>query len=181
MGMAVHVRWPLLLERLTMPPREGTQAALMLFRIFLERLHHPADQVALPRNEAADSLGLSGDQVRRGVRALIATGLWEGEHSPGRRGCYALGRDVLVGVPLPAVDEHPSAPVERSAKRPTDMEPPVAPAQDEAPLDGDLVIQLGDRRIVVPESIKELRLPDRATRASVEVDPVSKEVRILLG
>lgn len=179
-GLAVHVRWPVVLERLTAPPREGTQAALMLFRIMLERLHHPADRVPLPRTDAADLLGLSGDQVRRGVRALIETGLWEGERSPGRRGRYALGRDVLVGVPPRNVETNPPAPIERPVEVATEVEPPTDRVDEETSLDGDLVLQVGERRIVVPESIKEIRLPDSAIRASVEVDPVSKEVRIVL-
>jgi len=84
-------------------------------------------------------------------------------------------------VPLRPLEEPPMESVDQPVKKSLDVETPIAQAPDEAPLDGDLVLQVGDRRIVVPESIKELRLPDRAMRAAVEVDPVSKEVRIVLG
>jgi hypothetical protein len=177
-GLAMHVRWPLVLERLTMPPREGTQAALLLFRIFLDRLHHPAEQVALPRGDAARSLGLSGDQVRRGVRALIETGLWDSQRTPGRRGQYALGRDVLVGAPALRTDQPSSAELLSSGQGSAmaDRQP-----EEQALTPSDVVIRFGDRRIVVPPSVKEVTLPDRAVRAAMDVDPTSGEMTIVLS
>lgn len=93
-----------------------------------------------------------------------------------RRGRYALGRDVLMGAPAARVDEAMPAVPAPLVQEATTLETSTSPI---AP-DDKLVLQIGDRRILVPVSIKGFRLPDRAVRAAVEVDPESHEVRIVL-
>jgi hypothetical protein len=183
-GIAPHIKWSVVLERLTAPPRQGTQTALMLFRLLLEQLNHPAEHVAFAHPLAQKSLGVGDEQVRRGVRALIQTGLWEGERRAGQRSRYGLGRAVLVGVP---VMQPPETLLSRA------LSPELAPPQQSGGGGGvdspgappraaaDLVIEIGGRRIAVPSTITDLRLPDAASGAAIEIDPTTGAVRVILS
>ena len=104
--LAYALRWGLVTERLLDRSGEGSLAAVMLFRLLLDRLSHPHAPAALPASMVAEQLGLSEDQTRRGMKALLQRELLVEQPQSGRAKQYLLAPGVLVGqaveVPAPA-------------------------------------------------------------------------------
>lgn len=95
--LAYALRWNVLAERLLDRSGEGSLAAVMLFRMVLDRLSHPHAPVALPASLVLDQLGLSEDQSRRGMKALMQRGLLVEQPHAGRAKQYLLADEALVG------------------------------------------------------------------------------------
>jgi hypothetical protein len=95
--LAYALRWNVVTERLLDRSGEGSLAAVMLFRLLLDRLPHPHAPAALPASMVADQLGLSEDQTRRGWKALLQRELLAEQPHSGRAKQYLLAPGVLVG------------------------------------------------------------------------------------
>jgi hypothetical protein len=98
--LAYALRWNVVTERLLDRSGEGSLAAVMLFRLLLDRLPHPHAPAALPASMVADQLGLSEDQTRRGWKALLQRELLAEQPHSGRAKQYLLAPGVLVGQPV---------------------------------------------------------------------------------
>ena len=105
--LAYALRWGVLAERLLDRSGEGSLAAVVLFRLVLDRLSHPQAPVALPASLVLEQLGLSEDQTRRGMKALLQRGLLAERAQAGRAKQYVLGADALVGQPAAPVAAPP--------------------------------------------------------------------------
>jgi len=97
--LAYALRWSVVTERLLDRSGEGSLAAVMLFRLLLDRLSHPQAPAALPASMVAEQLGLSEDQTRRGMKALLQRELLVEQPQSGRAKQYLLAGGVLVGQP----------------------------------------------------------------------------------
>jgi hypothetical protein len=81
----------------------------MLFRLLLDRVSHPQAPAALPASLVAEQLGLSEDQSRRGMKALLQRELLVEQPHAGRAKQYLLAPSVLVGTPVEAPVAVPAA------------------------------------------------------------------------
>jgi hypothetical protein len=98
-SLAYALRWSVVTERLLDRSGEGSLAAVMLFRLLLDRVSHPHAPAALPASLVAEQLGLSEDQSRRGMKALLQRELLVEQPHAGRAKQYLLAPGVLVGQP----------------------------------------------------------------------------------
>jgi hypothetical protein len=106
-SLAYALRWSVVTERLLDRSGEGSLAAVMLFRLLLDRVSHPHAPAALPASLVAEQLGLSEDQSRRGMKALLQRELLVEQPHAGRAKQYLLAPGVLLGQ----ATEVPAAPV----------------------------------------------------------------------
>lgn len=170
-ALGSSVRWPSVVDRLTNPPRDGSQTALMLFRVFADRVPHPGAAVELPLSEAAADLGLGVDQVRRGVQALLATDCWRSEPQAGRASRYAMSSSVLwspeLGGTAAVSIQEPPATVDAAETA------EVRDARDAATLGSPEVdgVPTSDSgwTIVIPPGV-HFTLPSQARDAQVSID-----------
>jgi hypothetical protein len=107
--LAYALRWGVVTERLLDRSGEGSLAAVMLFRLLLDRVSHPHAPAALPASMVAEQLGLSEDQARRGMKALLQRDLLVEQPHAGRAKQYLLSPAVLVGQPAEASPAAPAA------------------------------------------------------------------------
>ncbi len=108
-SLAYALRWGVVTERLLDRSGEGSLAAVMLFRLLLDRVSHPQAPAALPASLVAEQLGLSEDQSRRGMKALLQRELLVEQPHAGRAKQYLLAPGVLVGTPAEAPVAVPAA------------------------------------------------------------------------
>ncbi len=108
-SLAYALRWSVVTERLLDRSGEGSLAAVMLFRLLLDRVSHPQAPAALPASLVAEQLGLSEDQSRRGMKALLQRELLVEQPHAGRAKQYLLAPSVLVGTPVEAPVAVPAA------------------------------------------------------------------------
>jgi hypothetical protein len=106
-SLAYALRWSVVSDRLLDRSGEGSLAAVVLFRLLLDRLSHPHAPASLPASLVAEELGLSEDQSRRGMKALLQRELLVEQPQAGRAKQYLLAPGVLLGQ----ATEVPAAPV----------------------------------------------------------------------
>lgn len=130
--LAYALRWSVLAERLLDRSGEGSLAAVVLFRLALDRLSHPQAPVSLPASLVAEQLGLSEDQTRRGMKALLQRDLLVEQPHAGRAKQYLLAASALVGqpsAPTPAAAPAVPSPFAPSGVSPLgSSSPPSGPA-----------------------------------------------------
>ncbi len=199
--LAYALRWSVVTERLLDRSGEGSLAAVMLFRLLLDRLSHPQAPAALPASMVAEQLGLSEDQSRRGMKALLQRELLVEQPQSGRAKQYLLAPSVLVGqgVPAGAVAGAPalaavsaSAPVVGApagtlaavpASAPAVAAPaPVAaaPAPPAAPGAAGPILEFAGQRIELPAQA-ELSVAIPGTRvAGMRLDPTTGRLVVVL-
>ena len=146
---------------------------------------HSAAAVELALAEAAADLGLSADQVRRGVQALVATGCWRAEAQPGRASRYAMAADVLwAPEPLETAALSTQAPIHGA------VQPPTAPAAPSAPPAEPVSVELpqspepprgdstGGWKLIVPRGVR-FTLPPEARDTRVSLDPAGNLIIVI--
>ena len=184
--LAFAVRWSVVATRLLDRSGEGSLAAVVLFRLLLDRLSHPRAPATLPASLVGGQLGLSDDQSRRGMRALLQRGLVVEQGSAGRAKQYLLGEGILVGAPAAApaagiitlvrpteVAPAPglAVPTERAGGA-APAEPPTAPA--------GTILEFSGQRIELPAQA-ELSVAVPGTRvAGMRIDPASGRLVVRL-
>lgn len=187
------MRWPLVLSRLTEERRQGAQAGVMCFRVLLDRLPHPGGTAELSHTEAARELGLSTDQVKRGLRALVEAGLCVADRSSVSATRYALAPDLLVDVPGISVAAALTATPTQADTRVVARHLDEPTADDQASLASSatdpsavseavqsLTLDIGGRRIHIPGNIRDVVLPATASAAVVEIDPATGQLIVRL-
>lgn len=183
--LAHALRWSVLAERLLDRSGEGSLAAVVLFRLVLDRLAHPQAPVSLPASLAADHLGLSEDQSRRGMKALLQRDLLVEQPNAGRAKQYLLGAITLVGQPTPAGPASPVAPSGLSiqaagpapavATAPTPTAPSVVVPGSVGP-----ILEFAGQRIELPAQA-ELSVAVPGTRvAGMRLDPATGRLIVVL-
>ena len=182
--LAFAVRWSVVAARLLDRSGEGSLAAVVLFRLLLDRLSHPHAPATLPASVVTGQLGLGDDQARRGMRALLQRELVVEQGSAGRAKQYLLGGAVLVGVPgAPVVPlamslvrppEGVEAPVAAAAPLPGPSAPPAPPTAPAAAQGrAGAILEFAGQRIELPAQT-ELSVAVPGTRlAGMRVDPAS--------
>jgi hypothetical protein len=112
-SLAYALRWSVVTERLLDRSGEGSLAAVMLFRLLLDRLSHPHAPAALPASQVAEQLGLSEDQSRRGMKALLQRELLVEQPHAGRAKQYLLAPGCSSGSPSSPCPPRPRSPRRR--------------------------------------------------------------------
>jgi hypothetical protein len=196
-SLAYALRWNVVTERLLDRSGEGSLAAVMLFRLLLDRVSHPQAPAALPASLVAEQLGLSEDQSRRGMKALLQRELLVEQPHAGRAKQYLLAPGVLVGVPAEA-PAAPPAPVPTAAPllavagsaAPVPVmaaaAPVAAPAAVPATAPGALaaaggpILEFAGQRIELPAQA-ELSVAIPGTRvAGMRLDPATGRLVVVL-
>lgn len=200
--LAHALRWGLVTERLLDRRGEGSLAAVLLFRLVLDRLPHPQAPVTLPASLVQEQLGLSEDQGRRGFRALVQRGLLVEQTQAGRAKHLLLAPEVLVGEAAPAVAPPGAAPglavvpgttptaavaappaAHSTTAAAATAAPAVAPAATPAaavPLAGGPILEYGGQRLELPAQA-QLSLAVPGTRvAGLAVDPATGRLVVTL-
>lgn len=181
-SLAHALRWSVLAERLLERRGEGSLAAVMLFRVVLDRVSHPRAPATLPASLAAEQLGLSEDQTRRGLKLLQARALLVEQAQSGRAKQYLLGDDVLVGQAAPApvvVDD--ARPEVAPANADEQRRAAAAPSAPSSPLAGSgALLEYAGQRIELPaQSELSLAIPG-ARVAGLRVDPATGRLVVAL-
>lgn len=154
--LAYTLRWSELATRLLDRSGEGSLAAVMLFRLVLDRLSHPHAPVSLPASLVLEQLGLSEDQSRRGMKALMQRGLLVEQPHAGRAKQYLLADGALVGQPSLASASVPrdtlaAAPLAVPSFPPIVPVAPVVPAAPSAvPAGAGPILEFAGQRIELP-------------------------------
>jgi hypothetical protein len=189
-SLAYALRWSVVTERLLDRSGEGSLAAVMLFRLLLDRLSHPHAPAALPASQVAEQLGLSEDQSRRGMKALLQRELLVEQPHAGRAKQYLLAPGVLVGQPVEPVPAAPAvaappAPMLAVAGGPAAVAVPAATpaaapaAAPPAGAAGPILEYLG-QRIELPAQA-ELSVAVPGTRvAGMRLDPATGRLVVVL-
>ena len=168
---------------------EGSLAAVVLFRLLLDRLSHPRAPATLPASVVAGQLGLSDDQARRGMRALLQRDLVVEQGTAGRAKQYYLADAVLVGAA--AASGGPVTLLRPAAATPSPQAASAAPAAGErdasalgaspvGSLRGGAIVEYGGQRIELPAQA-ELSVAVPGTRvAGMHVDPATGRLVVRL-
>lgn len=199
--LAYALRWGVVAERLLDRSGEGSLAAVMLFRMVLDRLSHPHAPVSLPASLVLEQLGLSEDQSRRGMKALLQRELLVEQPHAGRAKQYLLADGALVGqASLAPVDasrdvavavagaapSFPAAvatagagPVAPSAPQPAPVVA-AAPPVSVAPSGAGPILEFAGQRIELPAQA-ELSVAVPGTRvAGMRLDPMTGRLIVSL-
>jgi hypothetical protein len=198
--LAYALRWNVVTERLLDRSGEGSLAAVMLFRLLLDRLPHPHAPAALPASMVADQLGLSEDQTRRGWKALLSASSSPSSRTRGvpsstcwRRGCSSGSRwRAAPAAPFAAPTAlPPGGPVMLAVGGGASMAAPVpaapavpvpAAAAPAAALPGAAgpILEFGGQRIELPAQA-ELSVAIPGTRvAGMRLDPATGRLVVVL-
>jgi hypothetical protein len=201
-SLAYALRWSVVTERLLDRSGEGSLAAVMLFRLLLDRLSHPHAPAALPASQVAEQLGLSEDQTRRGMKALLQRELLVEQPHAGRAKQYLLAPGVLLGqateappaaapapfgvygapaaVPLVAAGGAAAAPVTVPAPVPTAAPAAAPPLTAATPAAAGPILEFAGQRIELPAQA-ELSMAIPGTRvAGMRLDPASGRLVVVL-
>lgn len=205
-SLAYALRWSVITERLLDRSGEGSLAAVMLFRLLLDRISHPHAPAALPASMVADQVGLSEDQARRGMKALLQRELVVEQPHAGRAKQYLLAPGVLVGQPVeesavagaasafgsPVVGGPPMLAVAGGATAPVAIAAPSAspaaapavaapaPLAVAAPAGAGPILEFAGQRIELPAQA-ELSVAIPGTRvAGMRLDPATGRLVVVL-
>lgn len=182
--LAYALRWGVIAERLLDRSGEGSLAAVVLFRLVLDRLSHPQAPVSLPASLAMDQLGLSEDQARRGMKALMQRDLLAEQPQAGRAKQYVLSAAALVGqptAPTPAFSGPLLSAPPSSSSPPSPSTPSPAPPVPASPLTGaGPILEFAGQRIELPAQA-ELSVAVPGTRvAGMRLDPATGRLIVVL-
>jgi hypothetical protein len=190
--LAYALRWNVVTERLLDRSGEGSLAAVMLFRLLIDRLSHPHAPAALPASFVAEQLGLSEDQSRRGMKALLQRELLVEQPHAGRAKQYLLAPGVLVGQPTAPTAVAPSAPapvvlsaaggaaLPVSVAAPAPVAAPAAAPLTVAPAGVGPILEFAGQRIELPAQA-ELSVAIPGTRvAGMRLDAATGRLVVVL-
>jgi hypothetical protein len=197
--LAYALRWSTLADRLLDRRGEGALAAVVLFRLVLDRLSHPHAPVTLPASLVQEQLGLSEDQSRRGFRLLLQRELLVERAQAGRARQLLLAPSILLGEPqdepaagragmtlvgaaaAPVASAAPIAAPAPAAAAAAPV-PPAAPAPvaSAAPTGLGPILEYAGQRIELPAQA-ELSMAVPGTRvAGMRVDPATGRLVVVL-